>query len=71
MSLSLQELGREYEQAIIIQQKVIDENRKKLLQAQKSGNFNEIKRLSSLLKLLYDEKYELQDKAHKLRAYYT
>lgn len=71
MKLSLEELGKEYEKSIVIQKQVIDANRKKLHEARKKGDFKEIKRLSTLLHVLYDEKYDLEEKANRLKNYYS
>lgn len=71
MNLSLQELGNEYEKSIEVQKKVIENTRKKLTDARKTGNFREIKRLNTVLQILYDEKSELEEKAHKLKKYYS
>ena len=71
MNTSLQDLANEYDNSIKIQQKVIDSNRKKLQQARRQANFKEVKRLSALLHILYDEKSELEEKATRLRNYYS
>ncbi len=71
MNLSLQELANEYEKSIEVQKNVIKSAREKLQNARKSGDFREIKRLNTVLQVLYDEKYELEEKAHKLRNYYS
>lgn len=70
MNLSLQELGNEYEKSIEVQKKIIENAREKLHKARKAGNFREMKRLNTVLKILYDEKSELEEKAHKLKNYY-
>ncbi len=71
MNLSLQELGNEYEKSIEIQKQVIENTRKKLTHARKSADFREIKRLNTVLQVLYEEKSELEEKAHRLRKYYS
>lgn len=71
MNRTLQDLANEYDDSIKVQQKVIEINRKKLLQAQKQGNYKEVKRLSTLLHILYDEKSDLEKKANRLRNYYS
>lgn len=70
MNLSLQELGYEYDKSIEIQKEIISETREKLHRAKKAGNFKEIKRLNTLLCVLYEEKSELEEKAHRLKNYY-
>ena len=71
MNRTLQDLANEYDDSIKVQQKVIEINRKKLLQAQKQGTYKEVKRLSTLLHILYDEKSDLEKKANRLRNYYS
>lgn len=71
MNLSLQELGNEYEKSIEVQKKVIKSTREKLNEARRTANFREIKRLNTLLQILYDEKSELEENAHKLKKYYS
>lgn len=71
MSLSLQELGKEYDESIKIQSAVIEKYRIKLNEARKNYNLREISRLNRLLKILYDEKSELEERAKGLRDYYV
>lgn len=71
MSLSLQELGKEYDESIKIQSAVIEKYRVRLNEARKSYNLREISRLNRLLKILYDEKSELEERAKGLRDYYV
>lgn len=71
MSTSLKQLGDEYEKSIQIQTQVIKKNREKLNKARKSYNFKEVKRLNTLLKLLYEEKWEMEEKVVQIRKYYT
>lgn len=66
---TFEELSREYEKSIVIQTKVIQGNLDKLKNARKSLNFKEIKRLNSLLCVLYEEKSELEERAHQLKEY--
>ena len=70
MNLSLQELGKEYDHSIKVQKDVIEKYRKKLNEAQKSYNFKEVNRLNRLLKILYDEKSELEELSNSLKSYY-
>ena len=71
MNLTLQELGKEYDNSIKVQKAVIEKYRKKLNEAQKSYNFKEVNRLNRLLKILYDEKSELEELSNSLKSYYT
>lgn len=66
---SMEQLQKDYENSIRIQQEVIDKNREKLNKARKQHNFKEIQRLNRLLKTLYDEKWELEEKAIDIRRY--
>ena len=69
MGNSLRDLGNTYEDCIAVQQKVIDSCRSKLKQARKNYNMKEVQRLNSLLRVLYDEKMELQLTAHEIDRY--
>ena len=71
MNTTLKDLAREYDHSIKIQKEVIEINRQKLKNARMKGNYNEVKRLTSLLHILYDEKCELENKANRLRNYYS
>ena len=71
MNLSLQELGKEYDESIKIQSAVIEKYRIKLNEARKNYNLREISRLNRLLKILYDEKSELEERAKGLKDYYV
>lgn len=68
---TLEDLAMEYERSVAVQKKVIESNRKKLMQARRKGSFTEIKRLTTLLQVLYEEKSELEEKANRLRNYYS
>lgn len=71
MNTTLADLAKEYDHSVAIQKEVIEINRQKLKQARIKGNYNEVKRLTTLLQILYDEKSELEDKANRLRNYYS
>lgn len=71
MTNTLRDLGNTYEDCIIIQQQVIDSCRKKLNEARKNYNWKEVQRLNSLLRVLYDEKVELERAAHDIDKYYS
>ena len=66
---TFEQLGREYEESIILQKEIIKKNRDRLNVARKRFNYNEIKRLNTLLKILYEEKWELEEKAAAIRKY--
>lgn len=69
MNSTLSELGQEYEKSIQIQAEIIKKNRERLAQARKNYNFKEVQRLNSLLKTLYEEKWELEEKAVEIKKY--
>lgn len=71
MKLSIEELGKQYEQCITVQNEIIAKNRQRLNEAAKRNSFNETKRLNTLLKVLYDEKWELEEKLRGIKQYYT
>ncbi len=66
---TLEQLYADYEASIRLQKEIIRKNRERLLLAQKKHNFKEIKRLNTLLKVLYEEKWELEEKAVEMRKY--
>lgn len=69
MANSLSELSVTYEKSIAVQQGVIDSTRKKLKEAYAEYNFKEVERLNSLLRILYDEKNELELSAYEIKKY--
>ena len=68
--LSLQQLGQEYERSLKVQSDVIEKYRKRLTEARHTCNFREVNRLNRLLKILYDEKSELEELSNSLKNYY-
>lgn len=70
MRTSLEELHAQYEFSIAKQKKTIEENRQKLKIAQKKRNLAEIARLNRLLRLLYEEKLEMEGAAISMREYF-
>ena len=62
-------LYREYERSIEIQKNVIQSTNEKLRQAKASCNRSEIKRLNTLMRVLYEEKWELEEKSRELKKY--
>ncbi len=69
MTNSLSELSATYEKSIALQQEIIDKTRLKLKKASAEFNFKEIERLNSLLRVLYDEKSELELSAYEMKKY--
>lgn len=69
MPLSFSQLSNEYDCAITNQKFVIGRYREKLNKAQKEKNFKEVKRLNSLLRILYEEKSELEERAVGIKEY--
>ena len=69
MENELSSLGNTYEECIAVQEKVITNYRLKLNEARSKYNMKEIQRLNSLLRILYDEKMELQMTAHQIQKY--
>ena len=69
MNVFYENLFDEYQNAIGIQNNLIKNNSQKLKIARKKHDFKEIKRLSSLLLVLYEERSELIERADGLRKY--
>ncbi len=69
MANSLSELSRTYENSLAVQQEIIERTRRKLKKARDEMNFKEVQRLNSLLKMLYDEKSDLEISSHELKKY--
>ena len=65
----LNDLAADYDAAVRIQQQAIDSARSRLHTALECADFAEIKRLHSALRILYDEKDELQTRAKELKSY--
>ena len=70
MRTSLEELYTQYEPSIEKQKKTIEENRIKLKDAHLRHNLGEVERLNRLLRLLYEEKLELEGAAIGIREYF-
>ncbi len=70
MRTSLEELYTQYELSIEKQKKTIEENRIKLKDAHLRHNLGEVERLNRLLRLLYEEKLELEGAAIGIREYF-
>lgn len=69
MSVDYEKIYMQYNEAIEIQKSVIKRKRELLNKAKKEADYAEIKRLNSLLLLLYEEKNELEERADGLRDY--
>jgi hypothetical protein len=59
----------QYEHCIAVQKRVIDRNRRRLWQALHAANAGEVQRLNKVLRVLYEEKSELEERAQGLREY--
>ena len=66
---AMSELYLQYEDCIRIQKRVIERNRRRLRQAQNSCNAGEVQRLNKVLRVLYEEKSELEERAQGLKEY--
>ncbi len=66
---TFEELYEEYGRSIAVQQRVIKRYRKQLAAAREKSNFKEIKRLNSVLSVLYEEKSELEERADGIYSY--
>ena len=71
MRTSLEELYSQYEHSIELQKKTIEENRNRLKQAHLRHNLGEVARLNKLLKLLYEEKLEMEGATISMREYFN
>ena len=69
MRTSLEELYTQYEHSIAKQKSTIEENRRKLKEAHLRHNLGEVARLNKLLRLLYEEKLEMEGAAISIREY--
>lgn len=68
--ISIENLGREYEKHVELQQYFIDKCRAQINQAKQSGNMEAVKELQSDLHKFYEIKKELQETAARLKNYY-
>ncbi len=69
MNESYATLYAQYTHCIAVQKDVIARYRARLQRAQKSFNMAEVQRLNALLRILYEEKSELEERAVGLREY--
>ena len=65
----MEQLYKEYENSVAVQSGIIEVNRIRLAAAKKSHDFKEVHRLNSLLKVLYEEKWELEERKREIRKY--
>ncbi|MBR5827244.1 MAG: hypothetical protein IKY78_09205 [Clostridia bacterium] len=65
----MEELYKVYNDSVAVQISVIAATREKLKKAKNAHNISETKRLESLLKVLYDEKAELEEKRRLIKEY--
>lgn len=69
MANSLSELSKTYEKSIALQQEIIERYRQRLNRAKTELNFKEMQRLTTLIKMLNDEKKDLEVSAYELKKY--
>ena len=68
--MSIEELGGEYEKHALLQQYFIDECKKRIEKAKRSGDMNAVSELKAQLNKFYEIKKELEETALKLKNYY-
>lgn len=68
--MSIEELGREYEKHVALQQHFIDKCKAQIKQAKQSGDFEAVKELQSQLYKFLEIKRELKETALHLKKYY-
>ncbi len=66
---SFDELYSEYQKSIEVQKGIIGRYRIELSRAIKKSNMSEVKRLNSVLCVLYEEKSELEERAAEIGKY--
>ncbi len=65
----MEQLYSEYKNSIEIQKNAIKNTTEKLKVARIRYNYSEVKRLNALLKLLYEEKWEMEEKVRAIKRY--
>lgn len=65
----MKDLYREYKKSLFIQKEIIKNFTDKLNSARAEYDIKEVRRLKSILRILYEEKNELEEKIHQLRGY--
>ena len=68
--MTIEELGREYEKHVALQQFFIDKCEKEIKEAKKAGDGKAVKELSLNLYKFKEIKNELMETANKLKNYY-
>ncbi len=71
MTKTLEELGQEYLDEIELLEEKIEKYRKRLKNAFKNADSDEIFTVQRLLNVFYKQKYEMLDTARKLIYYYS
>ena len=69
-TISLKELGQEYEKNAELQQFFIDKCKADIKRAEKSGDLDAVRQLQGNLNKLYEIKNELTQTAYQLKNYY-
>ncbi len=69
-TISLNELGQEYEKNAQLQQYFIDKCKADIKRAEKSGDLDAVRQLKSNLHKFYEIKNELTETAYQLKSYY-
>ena len=69
-SISLKDLGREYEKNAVLQQYFIDKCKADIKRAEKSGDLDAVRQLKKNLHKFHEIKQELTQPAHKHKNYY-
>ena len=69
-TISLKELGQEYEKNAQLQQYFIDKCKEDIKRAEKSGDLDAVRQLKSNLIKFYEIKNELTQTAYQLKNYY-
>ncbi len=68
--ITLYELGKEYEKHVKLQEHFINQCKKEIENAKKSGDNNAVKEYEKKLRKFYQIKYELEHTALQLKNYY-
>lgn len=70
MNKTLKDLGKDYLKNALVKQEQIEKCKKKLRDATRKNNLDEIYRLRRLIKLFYCEKNDMIENGNKLVNYY-